>query len=157
MRSQGKLLTLALVCIAGLVTAAVALGAVVGERGTAIISPPGGLPTAAGPSDVTKYNGDGSRSARATPTTDPVVGTPRPADNLEFSQDNRDVRYAAFDSAATNLIAGKTGDGQSHVYLFTRKGGGSTTPELLDGKLTQVDAKGPSTKPSLDGQTKTGN
>src|SRR6476646_6027591 len=112
MRSRGKLLTLALVCVSGLVLAAVSFGAVVGERGTAIISPPGGAPTADDPSDMTKYTGDGPRSNSTTPATDPVVATPRPADNLEFSQDNRVVRYAAFDSSAKNLIAGKTADGQ---------------------------------------------
>jgi hypothetical protein len=157
MRSRGRLLALALICVAGLITAAVSFAAVVGERGTQIISPPGGTPSSDGPSDSTKYTDDGSRSGSTTPATDPVVGTPRPADNLEFSQDNRVVRYAAFDSSAKNLIAGKTADGDSHIYLMTRNSGGSTTPELLDGTLTQVDAKGPSIKPSLDGQTKSGN
>lgn len=157
MRYGGKALTLALLCLAGLVAAAVSFGAVVGERGTQIISPPGGSPSADGPSDSTKYTDDGARANSATPTSNPVVGGPRPADNLEFSQDNRVVRYAAFDSSAKNLIAGKTADGQPHVYLMTRNSGGSTTPELLNGTLTQVDAKGPSMKPSLDGQTKSGN
>ena len=157
MRRNGTLLSIALVCVTGLVVAAVSFGAVVGERGTRIISPPGGSPSSDGPSDKTNYTDDGGRSGSATPTTNPVVGGPRPADNLEFSQDNRQVRYAAFDSSAKNLIAGKTTDGQSHVYLFTRNSGGSTTNELLDGKLTQIDSEGPSIKPSLDGQTKSGN
>src|SRR5437868_5748237 len=154
MRHGGKALTLALLCLVGLIAAAVSFGAVVGERGTKIISPPGGAPSAGAPSDQTHYTDDGSRSGSDTPTTNPVVGGPRPADNLEFSQDNRQVRYAAFDSSAKNLIAGKTADGDSHVYLFARNSGGSTTDELLGGKLTQVDSSGPSVKPSLDGQTK---
>ena len=104
MRNRGKALTLALLCVAGLVAAAVSFGAVVGERGTRIISPPGGSPSADGPSDSTGYTDDGSKSGSATPTTNPVVGGPRPMDNLEFSQDNRQVRYAAFDSKAKNLI-----------------------------------------------------
>ena len=157
MRSGGKALTLALLCVAGLIVAAVSFGAVVGERGTRIISPPGGSPSADGPSDSTNYTDDGSKSGSATPTTNPVVGGPRPMDNLEFSQDNRQVRYAAFDSKAKNLVDGQTADGESHIYLFTRNVGGSSTEDLLNGKLTRVDSDGPSIKPSLDGQTKTGN
>lgn len=152
-----KTSTLAFVCLLALLAATVSLGAAVGERGTRIISPPGGSPAADGPSDTTLYTDDGARGGSATPTNNPVVGGPRPADNLEFSQDNRVVRYAAFDSSAKNLIAGKTADGQSHIYLFTRNSGRRTTDELLNGTLTQVDDKGPSIKPSLDGQTKSGN
>src|SRR5690349_4095174 len=115
MRNRGKVLTFALLCVAGLVAAAMSFAAVVGERGTRIISPPGGAPSADGPSDATNYTDDGSKGGSGTPTTNPVVGGPRPMDNLEFSQDNRQVRYAAFDSKAKNLIAGQTADGDSHI------------------------------------------
>src|SRR3954471_2675745 len=95
-----KILTLMLVCLTGLLAAAVSLGAVVGERGTRIVSPPGGTPASDGPSDSTAYTDDGGRGS-STPTVDPIVATPRPMDNLEFSQDNRFVAYAAYDSTAS--------------------------------------------------------
>jgi hypothetical protein len=157
MRPRAKLLTIALVCIAGLAAAAVGIAAVAGlPRGTAIVSPPGGTPASDGPSDSTLYTDDGSRDS-STPAVDPVVGTPRPMDNLEFSQDNRQVRYAAFDSSAG--LAGTDADGHHHVYLFKRRGGGKTTAQVLDGRLVRVDPNdtGDSVKPSLDGQTLKGN
>ena len=157
MRIQGRALTLALICLAGLIVAAVALGDVVGTRETKIISPPGGTPAADAPSDadsgsaVVPYTYDGTRSGSSTPTTDPIVDRPRPADNVEFSQDNRVVKYVAYDSSATNLVAGQPGDGHKHIYLLTRQDTGGT--------LSRVDPNdsGDSIKPSLDGQTKTGN
>jgi hypothetical protein len=157
MHARGKALALAAVCLAGLAGAAGSLGAVVGERATRIVSPPGGTPPADERSDKTTYSDDGGRSGSRTPTANPVIGGSRPADNLEFSQDNRTVRYAAFDSSAKNLVGGSSANGESHVYLFTRNTGGGTTDELLDGSLEQVDTDGPSMKPSLDGQTRSGN
>lgn len=156
MRRNAKLVTLAVAC-AGLIVAAVAFAEVVGTRQTAIISPPGGSPAADGPSDaspgsaVVPYTVDGSHGSSSTPTSDPIVDRPRPADNVEFSQDNRVVKYVAYDSTANNLVAGQPGDGHSHVYLLTRNG--------LGGTLSRVDqnAGGDSIKPSLDGQTKSGN
>src|SRR3954454_9231273 len=157
MRRRGKPLALALICLAGLIAAAVSFGAVVGTRETKIISPPGGSPAADGPRDadgssaVVPYTIDGTRSGSSTPTTDPVVNRPRPADNVEFSQDNRVVKYVAYDSSAKNLVAGSPGDGHKHIYLLTRTDTGGT--------LSRVDPNesGDSIKPSLDGQTKTGN
>src|SRR3954447_10902094 len=157
MRRRGKALALALICLAGLIAAAVSFGAVVGTRETKIISPPGGSPAADGPSDadgssaVVPYTIDGTRSGSSTPTTDPVVNRPRPQDNVEFSQDNRVVKYVAYDSAAKNLVPAAPGDGHHHVFLLTRNGMGGT--------LSRVDPNtgGDSIKPSLDGQTQTGN
>jgi hypothetical protein len=158
MRPRAKLVTLGLACVAALVVAAVAVAAVAGlPRGTAIISPPGGSPASDGPSDSTAYTDDGARAGSSTPAVDPIVNTPRPMDNLEFSQDNRQVRYAAFDSLAG--MAGTQADGHHHVYLFKRRGGGKTTAQVLDGQLVRIDpnAGGDSVKPSLDGQTLHGN
>jgi hypothetical protein len=155
MRFAGKALALALVVTAGLALAVAAIAAVTGPpRGTRIVSPPGGKPSAAGPSDSTDYILDGSHGA--TPTADPIVATPRPMDNVEFSQDNRLVRYAAFQSK--DSLAGTSADGHSHIYLFKRKRHQKTTGGLLSGSLTRVDpnSNGDSVKPSIDGQTITG-
>ena len=161
-----KLLFLLVALAAAIVPAAIAVGAVVGERGTLIVSPPGGSPSADGPSDavpgqaVVPYTFDGTRSGSTTPATDPFVSRPRPADNIEFSQDNRKVRLIAYDSSANNLVAGAPGDGHSHIYLFERNVGGSLDPAgQISGQLVRVDPNdsGDSIKPSLDGQTVGGN
>jgi hypothetical protein len=157
MDSLRKALPLLLVCLVGLAVAAISNGDVVGQRQTQIISPPGGSPSSDGPSDaapgqaILPFTIDGTRAGSSTPTTDPIVNRARPADNVEFSQDNRVVKYVAYDSAANNLVDGSPGDGHSHIYLLTRNGMGGT--------LNRVDpnAGGDSIKPSLDGQTKTGN
>src|SRR5436190_962561 len=123
MRRRGTFLALALLCLAALATAAVSLGDVVGQRQTVIISPPGGSPVADGPSDAEPGGSllpmlvDGARANSSIPTTDPIVSRPRPADNVEFSQDNRVVKYVAYDSAAKNLVSGQTGDGHHHIFL----------------------------------------
>src|SRR4051812_6403126 len=155
MRSAGKAPALVLLVTATLALAAVALASVTGPpRGTRVVSPPGGKPAAAGPSDSTDYLLDAAHGA--TPTADPIVGTPRPMDNVEFSQDNRLVRYAAFQSK--DSLAGTSSDGHSHIYLFKRKHGQKTTGGLLSGALERVDPNtgGDSVKPSIDGQTITG-
>src|SRR4051794_28198506 len=122
MRSPSrKLLFLLVAALAAVVPATIAIGAVVGERGTRIISPPGGAPSSSGQSDKTDYATDGARARSRTPTTDPIVDTPRPADNIEFSQDNRVVKYAAYSSQAPNIVAGAPGDGHRHIYLFERQ------------------------------------
>jgi hypothetical protein len=155
MSHHRKALTLAFLVVAALALAGVAIAAVTGPpRGTRIVSPPGGKPNAAGPSDKTDYVLDAAHGA--TPTSDPIVGTERPMDNIEFSQDNRIVQYAAFQSK--DALANSSADGHSHIYLFKRKRGQKTTAGLLSGKLSRVDpnAGGDSVKPSLDGQTITG-
>jgi hypothetical protein len=155
-----KLLFLLIAALAAVVPATIAIGAVVGERGTRIISPPGGSPSSDGQSDSAAYTLDGARPGSTTPTADPIVNTARPADNIEFSQDNRVVKYAAYSSSATNLVAGSPGDGHHHIYLFERQPTPDLTPDgQVRGALSRVDANagGDSIKPSLDGQTKTGN
>src|SRR5690349_3269551 len=155
MARHRQALLLSFLLVAALATGAVAIAGVTGPpRGTGIVSPPGGKPAAAGPSDSTDYVLDGARGA--TPTTDPIVGTPRPMDNIEFSQDNRLVQYAAFQSK--DALAGANADGHSHIYLFKRKRHQKTTSGLLSGSLRRVDpdAGGDSVKPSLDGQTNAG-
>jgi hypothetical protein len=163
---SARSILLALVAVAALVVpATLALGAVVGERGTQIISAPlpSTLPTDK-PSSSLIYTGDGARPGSGTATTDPVVGTPRPADNIEFSMDNRVVRYAVYDSEATNLVKEPATTGQHQVYAFQRASNGSSTQELLSGTIAMVSVSntgeagdGNSVKPSIDGQTKTGN
>jgi hypothetical protein len=156
MRYARKALTLTFLLTAALALAAVALAAVTGPpRGTRIISPPGGKPSAVGPSDATDYVLDGAHGG--TPVSDPIVATPRPMDNIEFSQDNRLVLFAVFQSK--DSLAGTNADGHSHIYLFTRKRHQKTTSGLLSGTLKRVDpnSNGDSVKPSIDGQTITGN
>jgi hypothetical protein len=82
-------------------------------------------------------------------------GADAASDNTTFSQDNRVARLMAFDSAASNIVAGD-GNGRRDVFLFTRSGGFS-----LAGKLARVsvstrgrEANGDSVKPSIDGDTK---
>src|SRR3982751_1340832 len=126
MRRRGTLVAVAL--LAALALTAVAVAGVTGPpRGTRIISPPGGKATADGPSDATGYVLDGAHGG--TTTSDPIVATPRPMDNLEFSQDNRMARYVAFQSK--DSLAGTSADGHSHIYLFKRKSGQKTTAGLL--------------------------
>src|SRR4051812_25210377 len=116
MGSHRKALPLAFLLSAAL--ASVAFASVTGPpRGTRIISPPGGKPAAAGPSDATDYTLDGAHGG--TPTADPIVGAPRPMDNIEFSQDSRLVQYVAFQSK--DSLAGTSSDGHSHIYIFKRK------------------------------------
>lgn len=157
MHRPRKLVSLVLICVAGMALAAVAIAGVTGPpRGTRIISPPGGLPTSDGPSDDLAYTFDGNHGSSMVDRTDPIVGTPRPMDNLEFSQDNRQVWFAAYSSKAG--MAGTTADGHSHIYLFVRKRHQHTTAGLLSGMLVRIDPNmgGDSVKPSLDGQTITG-
>src|SRR3954451_13272648 len=157
MRRRGGFLVLSVLCIVALATAGISFGEVVGQRQTAIISPPGGTPAADGPSDasggapVLPNAFDGSRPGSSVPALDPLGDRARPADNVEFSQDNRVVKYVAYDSSAKNLVAGSPGDGHKHIYLLTRTDTGGT--------LSRVDPNesGDSIKPSLDGQTKSGN
>lgn len=146
---------------------------VVGTRYTQIVSPPPGttnLP-ADGPSDgldkvgaliptAIPYLFDRAAGLLGGPAVlpnDPYVGMTHPADNLEFSQDNRIIHYAAFDSMATNLVPNQTSDGHHHIFLFVRDVNNTSNP--LAGTLVQVDpnAGGDSYKPSLDGKTISGN
>jgi len=93
--------------------------------------------------------------------TDPLAisfnalsGTPNgPSAHPTVSGDNRKTRYAAFDSTATNLVAGDT-NGQPDVYLWTRPSG---VPGLqLDkpgGTLRRVTARAASASLTFTGRS----
>src|SRR3954447_11088741 len=83
------------IALCALVVPSIAYGIVVGKRTTTILSPPqdSGLPPA---------NGD--------------------SDNVTFSQDNRNVRMAAFDTTASNMVNGDN-NGKRDVILFKREAG----------------------------------
>lgn len=93
---------------------------------------------------------------------DPSAGAPNgPSGHPTVSGDNRKTRYAAFDSTATNLVAGDT-NGQPDVFLWTRPSGaaGLTLTSPGDGlrrvsvSSSGAEANGASTAPSLDGSTR---
>ena len=132
-----------------LVPAAAAPAPVIGTRVTEIVSPPGGAPPAGGPSGDATYAQD-TGVARDDPT-----GGPRPADHeVTFSQDNRKVRYVAYDSSASNLVAGDV-NGKRDVIVMKRKapGTGQITGSLSLGSVSSSgeQGNGDSIKPSLDG------
>jgi hypothetical protein len=77
------------------------------------------------------------------------------SDNTAFSQDNRDVRLVAFDSAATNLVGGDT-NGRGDVFVLKKSPGAGS----LGGKLERVSisstgaqGNGDSSSPTVDGTT----
>lgn len=93
---------------------------------------------------------------------DPALGAPNgPSGDPAVSGDNRSTRYAAFDSAATNIVAGDT-NGQPDVFVWSRPGGRaglaltSQTGGLRRVSVTSAgrQANGASTNPSLDGSTR---
>jgi len=66
-----------------------------------------------------------------------------------FSQDGRQVRYFAFTSAASNLVAGDT-NGVPDVFVLRRNGLGGPLQRVSVGSGGQ-QANGPSSSPSVDG------
>jgi hypothetical protein len=112
---RSVLLICALLMLGGAV-AAISLAAVVGTRETRIVSPPGGSPSAGAASDVTSYNEDGGHPGNKQ---NPVIGGDRPARNINFSQDNRQILAIAYDSAAANLVPGDT-NGVRDVFVMKR-------------------------------------
>lgn len=93
---------------------------------------------------------------------DPGLGAPNgPSAHAAVSGDNRKTRYAAFDSAATNLVGGDT-NGQPDVFVWKRPGGaaglrlGSPVDALRRASVSSSgeQANGASTNPSLDGSTR---
>jgi hypothetical protein len=75
--------------------------------------------------------------------------------NVVISQDNRDARLIAYDSDASNLVVGDS-NGLRDVFVIRRANGaanfaGRTTLASVAGRATR--ANGPSSKPSLDGDT----
>ncbi|HEX8857168.1 MAG TPA: hypothetical protein VF752_16355 [Thermoleophilaceae bacterium] len=144
--------TLLLVALGGCllaIPAGVSWAPVVGTRVTHIVSPPDESPASNGPSDSDTFVED-----RGGTRNDPIGGA-RPADhNVTFSQDNRKVKYVAYDSTATNLVSGDT-NGKRDVFVMTRKhpGTGSTDGTLSLGSVSSSgkQANADSMKPSLDG------
>jgi len=79
------------------------------------------------------------------------------SDNIAFSQDNREIKYIAFDSSATNLVRGDT-NGKRDVFVLVRSKRGDHAS--LAGRIIRVSvgprgrqANGDSRLPSIDGQT----
>jgi hypothetical protein len=136
------------VVVAGLlVVAALSWAAVVGTRETRIISPPGGsADPSSGPSDVVSYNADGGHPGDKS---NPYVGGDRPARNVVFSQDGRNIALIAFSSQG-RLVASDT-DNNSDIYVMHRNLKAGT--DKFGGKLQLVSGGGENIKPSLDGQT----
>jgi hypothetical protein len=93
---------------------------------------------------------------------DPSAGAPNgPSAHPAVSGDNRQTRYAAFDSTASNLVA-DDGNGQADVFVWTRPSGGAgialTNPgdglRRVSVTASGGEANGASTEPSLDGSTR---
>lgn len=81
------------------------------------------------------------------------------SDHLTFSQDDRQTRLMAYDSAATNLVPGDT-NGVRDVFVFSRSSPGANGD--FDGSLSLASitnqgkpANGPSERPNVDGDKKT--
>jgi hypothetical protein len=92
----------------------------------------------------------------------PGAGAPNgPSAHPALSGDNRKTRLAAFDSTATNLVAGDT-NGQPDVFVWSRPGGSAgLVLNRPGGSLKRVSvsssggqADGASTNPSVDGSTR---
>ena len=129
MNPRNRRLLVLLVLALAAVPIAVANAVVVGERTTTIISPPP----------------EGGSSDGAS-------------DNIAFSQDNRETRYIAYDSVATNLVPGDT-NGRRDVFLKVRDVPGANGN--FNGQLRRVSvgrrgaqANGDSQKPAIDGDTR---
>jgi Tol biopolymer transport system component len=78
-----------------------------------------------------------------------------PSDHITFSQDDRDMRLVAYDSAADNLVPGDT-NGHRDVFVLRRVVGvASFTGVLLRASVGAggQEANGDSVAPSLDGTT----
>ncbi|HYZ29561.1 MAG TPA: hypothetical protein VE570_10925 [Thermoleophilaceae bacterium] len=94
---------------------------------------------------------------RITHIASPVGGSPSadgPSANPVWSQDGRDPRLFAYDSAATNLTAGDT-NGTRDVFVLKRTPGeGNLSGTLVRASVNSQGqgGNGPSLKPSLDGQ-----
>src|SRR3954447_13857408 len=121
-----QLVLVAALC--ALLVPAIAHAIVVGKRQTTILSPPedSGLPPA---------NGD--------------------SDNVTFSQDNRSVRMAAFDTTASNMVNGDN-NGKRDVVIFKRSPGeGNLGASLAIASLNSngEQANDDSQRPRLDGSS----
>ena len=96
-------------------------------------------------------------AGRRTVIASPIGGSPvsdGASDNSAWSQDGRDPRLYAFDSEATNLTP-PDDNGVRDVFVLKRTAGeGSLSGELVRASVSSagVQANGPSSKPSLDGE-----
>jgi hypothetical protein len=96
-------------------------------------------------------------AGRITHIASPIGGSPSadgPSDNAIWSQDGRDPRLFAFDSAASNLTSGDS-NGTRDVFVLKRTPGeGNLGGTLVRASVSSsgVSGNGPSLKPSLDGQ-----
>jgi hypothetical protein len=96
-------------------------------------------------------------AGRITHIATPIGGSPSadgPSDNAVWSQDGRDPRLFAFDSAASNLTSGDS-NGTRDVFVLKRTpGDGNLGGNLVRASVNSqgVGGNGPSLKPSLDGQ-----
>jgi hypothetical protein len=96
-------------------------------------------------------------AGRVTRIASPVDGSPSadgPSDDPVWSQDGRDPRLFAFDSAATGLTAGDD-NGTRDVFVLERSAGeGNLGGKLVRASVNSADrpGNGPSLKPSLDGE-----
>jgi hypothetical protein len=96
-------------------------------------------------------------AGRITHIASPIGGSPSadgPSDNPVWSQDGRDPRLFAYDSAATNLTPGDT-NGTRDVFVLKRTPGeGNLGGTLVRASVNSAGegGNGPSIKPSVDGQ-----
>jgi hypothetical protein len=96
-------------------------------------------------------------AGRVTRIATPVAGSPSadgPSDHPVWSQDGRDPRLFAFDSAATNLTANDN-NGTRDVFVLKRTPGeGNLGGTLVRASINSAGqpGNGPSIEPSLDGQ-----
>jgi hypothetical protein len=96
-------------------------------------------------------------AGRITHIASPIGGTPSadgPSDNAVWSQDGRDPRLFAFDSAASNLTSADTNGARDVFVLKRTPGEGNLGGTLVRASVNSagVGGNGPSLKPSLDGQ-----
>lgn len=86
---------------------------------------------------------------RSTSIASPPMAN-APSDNMAFSQDNRIARLMAYDTAATNIVAGDS-NGRRDVVVAQREGGSPAIASVARGGGA---GNGDSRKPSLDGDTR---
>jgi hypothetical protein len=90
-----------------------------------------------------------------SPPAGSATASDGPSDHTAFSQDNRDVRLLAFDSAADNLVAGDVNSHRDVFVLRKARGAGNTSGTLTIASVATngEEANGDSADPSVDGTT----
>lgn len=84
-----------------------------------------------------------------------TISADGPSDNTAISQDNRNVRLVAFDSAADNLVSGDR-NGKRDVFVLRKTRGPGNTGgvlALVSVSTTGRQGNGDSVRPSIDGTT----